>query len=746
MIGAALEQSILRALELARSAGHEYATLEHLLLALIDDPDAAPVLRACGADLEVLSHEIEAALASLEELEDAEPSPTLAFQRTLQRAVYAVQSAGKEQVSGANVLVALFEERTSRAAQILERQGVTRLAALEYISHGLARVERFNRPRRTEGTEEATADTAATPEGEGALEAYCIDLTARARDGRIDELIGREPELERTLQVLARRSKNNPILVGEPGVGKTAIVEGLALRAVQGKVPEALEGVTVYALDMGALIAGTRYRGDFEERLKAVIRALEQHENAILFIDEIHTVVGAGAVSGGTLDASNLLKPALTGGRLRVIGATTYSEYKAFERDRALSRRFQKIDVPEPSVDEAYRIVKGAAPYLEKHHGLRYTEAALKAAVDLSVRYLTDRRLPDKAIDVLDEAGAAQTLLPRRARRRTLGASQVEAVVAKMARLPLGQVSAHVQQSLATLEEDLRAGVFGQDRAVQVLADAVKLSRAGLRPENKPVGSFLFSGPTGVGKTELARRLAEVLGLELIRFDMSEYMESHTVSRLIGAPPGYVGFDQGGLLTDAILKHPQAVLLLDEIEKAHPDLYNVLLQVMDYGRLTDHNGRQVDFRGVVLIMTTNAGAADAARPALGFGGGDRAFEAEEAVKRTFTPEFRNRLDAIVPFGPLGSETVLKVVDKFVAQLAAQLREKAVDLEVTPAARAWLARRGFDPLYGARPLSRTLQDQVARPLADELLFGQLRQGGYARVDLEGDALSFQVRPA
>ena len=741
--------------------GHEYATLEHLLHALLDDVDAAPVLRACGVPLDELAAQLEEAFSSFEVTEDPDTEPTLAFNRVVQRAMNQMAAAGQESTTGAQVLVAFFEEKNAVALMALERFSMTKLDALEYISHGKTKVRIRSREDAREGV---TGDRLqGTEEGDvgeergnsnDPLEAYCVNLSRKARDGRIDPLIGRARELERMLQILSRRSKNNPLLVGDPGVGKTAIVEGLALRIEQGEVPTALEGASLYALDMGALVAGTRYRGDFEERLKAVMNALETVPGAILFIDEIHTVVGAGAVSGGTLDASNILKPALSGGTLRCIGATTYGEYKALEKDRAFSRRFQKIDIEEPSFADTLEIVRGIAPAYEAHHRVKFTPEALEAAVTLSQKYITDRKLPDKAIDVLDEAGAVQTLrrkpriqegiaLEKEFEPEVLTPVDIEAVVAKMARLPLGEVGVDDTSRLATLEADLKAVVFGQDKAVKEVADAVKLSRAGLRAENKPIGAYLFSGPTGVGKTELAKRLAETLGATFLRFDMSEYMEKHTISRLIGAPPGYVGFDQGGLLTDGVLQNPRAVVLLDEIEKAHPDVYNILLQVMDYAKLTDHNGKTVDFRGVVLVMTTNAGASDLAKPALGFGGGSRAGEELEAIKNLFTPEFRNRLDAIVPFAPLSSEVMTLVVGKFLRELEAQLFEKKVTLEVSPEALSWLARKGYDRTMGARPLARVIQDTLKKPLADELLFGRLKGGGAVKVALEGDVLELGV---
>ena len=763
MLSNELQQTLYRALSLARDLGHEYATLEHLLHALLDDVDAAPVLKACGVPLDELAARLEETFSSFEVTEDPDTEPTLAFNRTLQRAVNQMGAAGKDRTTGAQVLVAFFEEKNSAALSALEHFSMTKLDALEYISHGKTKVRIRSREDAREGeNREGVSSTPdlgrSPPEGNedrassnDPLEAYCVNLSQKARDGKIDPLIGRERELERTLQILSRRRKNNPLLVGDPGVGKTALVEGLALRIVGGDIPAAIKDAPLYALDMGALVAGTRYRGDFEERLKAVMGALEGLPGAILFIDEIHTVVGAGAVSGGTLDASNILKPALSGGTLRCIGATTYGEYKALEKDRAFSRRFQKIDVEEPSLKDALEIVRGLAPAYEAHHKVKFTPEALEAAVTLSQKYITDRKLPDKAIDVLDEAGAVQTLLrppvpnflEKENEPMILTATHIEAVVAKMARLPLGEVGVDDTSKLATLEADLKAVVYGQDKAVKEVSDAVKLSRAGLRAENKPIGAYLFSGPTGVGKTELAKRLAETLGATFLRFDMSEYMEKHTVSRLIGAPPGYVGFDQGGLLTDGVLQNPRAVVLLDEIEKAHPDVYNILLQVMDYAKLTDHNGKTVDFRGVVLVMTTNAGAAELAKPTLGFGTSTRAGEELEAIKNLFTPEFRNRLDAIVPFAPLSSEVMTLVVGKFLRELEGQLLEKKVRLEVTREAQNWLALKGYDRTMGARPLARVIQDHLKKPLADELLFGRLKHGGRVQVALEGDKLELQV---
>ncbi len=748
MLSANLEQTLHRALAYANERRHEYATLEHLLMALTEDQDALSVLRACGVNVEEIRGDlveyIDNQLTNLINAHVGDAKPTAAFQRVLQRAAIHVQNSGREEVTGANVLVAIFSERESYAVYFLQEQEMTRLDAVNYISHGIAKVPGHEESRTVHGAEEEQGEKV-VKKGREALDAYCVDLNAKAKTGKIDPLIGRAHEIERTIQVLCRRTKNNPLYVGDPGVGKTAIAEGLARRIVEGQVPEVLKDATIFALDMGALLAGTRYRGDFEERLKAVMGELEQQDHAVLFIDEIHTVIGAGATSGGAMDASNLLKPALQSGALRCIGSTTYKEYRNyFEKDRALVRRFQKIDVNEPSVEDAVKILRGLKPYYEEHHGVRYTAEALRTAVELSARYIGDRKLPDKAIDVIDEVGAAQALKPESKRRKTIGVKEVEAVVAKIARIPPKSVSRDDKAALATLERDLKTMVFGQDQAITALSSAIKLARAGLREVDKPIGSYLFSGPTGVGKTEVARQLAHTLGVEMHRFDMSEYMERHTVSRLIGAPPGYVGFDQGGLLTDAVDQHPHCVLLLDEIEKAHPDLFNILLQVMDYGKLTDHNGKTVDFRNVILIMTTNAGAADMAKPAVGFLREQREGEDTEAIERMFTPEFRNRLDAIIPFSGLQPETVSLVVDKFVLQLEAQLADRHVSIELTEAARKWLAEKGYEPLYGARPLGRVIQEHVKKPLAEELLFGKLADGGLVVVEVaeDGSKLTFR----
>ena len=732
MLSRNLEKTLHRALAHANERRHEYATLEHLLLALTEDQDACAVLRACTVDIEKLRRElvnyVDNELGNLVSSHAEDAKPTASFQRVLQRAAIHVQSSGREEVTGANVLVALFAERESHAVYFLQEQDMTRFDAVNYISHGIAKAPGRSETRRVQGTDEEERTEKQQKRGHDALDAYCVNLNKKARNGKIDPLIGREQEVDRTIQILCRRSKNNPLYVGDPGVGKTAIAEGLARRIVQRQVPEVLQNATIFALDMGSLLAGTRYRGDFEERLKAVIAELEALNGAILFIDEIHTVIGAGATSGGAMDASNLLKPALASGNIRCIGSTTYKEYRNyFEKDRALVRRFQKIDINEPTVEDSVKILRGLKPYYERHHKVRYTAEALRAAVELSHRYIGDRKLPDKAIDVIDEVGAAQMLLPENRRRKTITAREVEAVVATMARIPPKSVSRDDKEVLQNLDRDLKTMVFGQDKAIHALTAAIKLARAGLREQEKPIGSYLFSGPTGVGKTEVARQLARTLGIELTRFDMSEYMERHTVSRLIGAPPGYVGFDQGGLLTDAIDQHPHCVLLLDEIEKAHPDLFNILLQIMDYGKLTDHNGKSVDFRNVILIMTTNAGAAELAKSAIGFGSEVRVGDDEEAINRMFTPEFRNRLDATISFAPLAPETIGRVVDKFILQLEEQLADRQVTIELDDGARKWLAEKGYDKLFGARPLARIIQEHVKKPLAEELLVRQAAEG-------------------
>ncbi len=751
-----LEQTLHNALAEASHRRHEYATLEHLLLALVTDTHASVVMRACGVDLDELSAQVvrylDTELGSLKADSSVDPSPTAGFQRVVQRAILHVQSSGREDVTGANVLVALFSERESHAVYFLQQQDMTRLDAVSYISHGIAKVPGMGEAKPPKGAEEPVEQQeekkAERPKAqESALKQFTVNLNQKAKAGRIDVLIGREAEVDRTIQILCRRSKNNPLYVGDPGVGKTAIAEGLARKIVEGDVPDVLKPATIYALDMGALLAGTRYRGDFEERLKNVVSELEKLPHAILFIDEIHTVIGAGATSGGAMDASNLLKPALSGGTIRCIGSTTYKEFRNhFEKDRALLRRFQKIDVNEPTVEDTVKILAGLKPAFEKHHRVRYTPDAIRSAVELSARYINDRKLPDKAIDVIDESGSAQMLLPEARRKRVIGVKEIEAVVATMARIPPKSVSSDDRKALETLETDLKRVVFGQDRAIELLASAMKLSRAGLREPEKPIGCYLFSGPTGVGKTEVARQLAHIMGIPLTRFDMSEYMERHSVSRLIGAPPGYVGFDQGGLLTDAVDQNPHSVLLLDEIEKAHPDLFNILLQVMDNGKLTDHHGKTVDFRNTILIMTTNAGAADMAREGVGFGAGPRIGEDEEAVRRMFTPEFRNRLDAIVPFEYLPPEIVARVIDKFIIQLELQLAERDVHISLSDEAKAWLIARGYDRLYGARPLARVIQESIKRPLAEELLFGKLMNGGEVRVHIRDDAPTFEIIPA
>ncbi|KQZ00668.1 ATP-dependent Clp protease ATP-binding subunit ClpA [Pseudolabrys sp. Root1462] len=741
-----LEQSLHRALALANERHHEYATLEHLLLAMIDDQDASAVMRACNVDLEKLRRSLVAYLESeLENLitDGSEDSkPTAGFQRVIQRAVIHVQSSGREEVTGANVLVAIFAERESHAAYFLQEQDMTRYDAVNYISHGIAKRPGLTEQRPVRGADEeadAKSGNSDEPKKKGdALEAYCVNLNKKAKDGKIDPLIGRDSEISRTIQVLCRRSKNNPLFVGEAGVGKTAIAEGLARRIIHGEVPDVLKGATVFALDMGTLLAGTRYRGDFEERLKQVIKEIEAYPGAIMFIDEIHTVIGAGATSGGAMDASNLLKPALSSGTIRCIGSTTYKEYRQyFEKDRALVRRFQKIDVNEPSVPDAIEILKGLKPYFEEYHKLKYTNDAIKAAVELSSRYIHDRKLPDKAIDVIDESGAAQMLLPENRRKKTIGVKEIETTISTMARIPPKTVSKDDAEVLRHLEQTLKTVVYGQDKAIEALSASIKLARAGLREPEKPIGCYLFSGPTGVGKTEVAKQLAASLGVELIRFDMSEYMERHTISRLIGAPPGYVGFDQGGLLTDGVDQHPHSVLLLDEIEKAHPDLFNVLLQVMDHGKLTDHNGKQVDFRNVILIMTTNAGASDMAKAAYGFTRTKREGEDQDAINRLFTPEFRNRLDATITFGHLPQAVISQVVEKFVLQLEAQLGDRNVTIELSEEASRWLIANGYDELMGARPMARVIQEHIKKPLADEVLFGHLKNGGHVRVVVEKD---------
>lgn len=756
MLSRNLEQTLHKALAVANQYGHEYATLEHLLYALTEDQDAMAVLRSCGISLpdlrEQLSQYLNTELAYLINREAEESKPTTAFQRVLQRAAIHVQSSGREEVTGANVLVAMFSERESHAVYFLQEQDMTRFDAVNYISHGIAKVpsstgDVAKTPRGTQQGAEKEVKT-----GAEALKAYCVNLNEKAKKGGIDPLIGRTKEVERTIQVLCRRSKNNPLYVGDPGVGKTAIAEGLAKKIVEGEVPEVLRDAVIYSLDMGTLLAGTRYRGDFEERLKAVLAELENIENSILFIDEIHTVIGAGATSGGAMDASNLLKPALSNGSLRCMGSTTYKEYRNhFEKDRALVRRFQKIDVYEPSIEDSVSILMGLKPYYEKHHNVTYTPEAIRAAVELSAKYIGDRKLPDKAIDIIDEVGAAQMLLPEDQRKKIIAAPDIEGVVAMIARIPAATMTKDDRTALKNMERDLKTMVYDQDKAIDMLVDSIKMARAGLHDPEKPIGSYLFSGPTGVGKTEVARQLAKTLGIELVRFDMSEYMERHSVSRLIGTPPGYVGFEQGGLMTDKIDQHPHCILLLDEIEKAHPDLFNILLQVMDYGKLTDNNGKTVDFRNVILIMTTNAGASDLAKTPVGFGreiGGvnGEGYADNEAITRMFTPEFRNRLDAIVPFRNLSRKTVEKVVDKFVIQLEAQLADKNVTIELSAEARVHLAELGYDPAMGARPLARVIQEKIKRPLAEEILFGRLEKGGLAVIGFDGKNLTFAYESA
>ena len=744
-----LEHTIGQCYKRAREARHEFMTVEHLLLALLDNPSAQAVLKACGADADRLRQEleqaIEASVSRLAEDDGRDTQPTLGFQRVLQRAVYHVQSSGKKEVTGANVLVAIFGEKDSHAVYYLNQQDVTRLDVVNYLSHGIAKLgdEGEQSSSSPEG-ESRMEGGEGEPKGD-ALTEFASNLNDQARAGRIDPLVGRADEIERTIQVLCRRRKNNPLYVGEAGVGKTAIAEGLARRIIEGSVPDVLADAVIYSLDLGALVAGTKYRGDFEKRLKSVLTALKKVPNAVLFIDEIHTIIGAGSASGGTMDASNLIKPALASGELRCIGSTTFQEYRGiFEKDRALARRFQKIDIVEPTVGETYEILQGLKSKYELHHGVTYSDEALQAAVDLSVKHIGDRLLPDKAIDVIDEAGARQRLLPEEQRKELIDVEEVEAIVAKMARIPAKQVSATDKDVLQHLERNLKMVIFGQDPAIETLSSAIKLARSGLGNPEKPIGNFLFAGPTGVGKTEVTKQLALQLGIELVRFDMSEYMEPHSISRLIGAPPGYVGFDQGGLLTEKIVKTPHCVLLLDEIEKAHPDIFNILLQVMDRGVLTDTNGREANFKNVVLVMTTNAGAAQASRRSIGFTKQDHATDAMETIRRSFTPEFRNRLDAVVQFQALGFEHILRVVDKFLIELEMLLQDKHVSLSATPTARDWLAHPGFDPLMGARPMARVIQDKIKRPLADELLFGKLVNGGKVSIDVRDDELVVETQ--
>ena len=745
-----LEQSIHGALALANARKHELATLEHLLLSLVDEPEAARVMQACSVNLDKLRKDLEGFIEDelstlVTDVEGSEAVPTAAFQRVIQRAAIHVQSSGRTEVTGANVLVAIFAERESNAAYFLQKQDMTRYDAVNFIAHGVAKDPAFGESRPVTGSpddDDEFTDTDGDVK-ESALAKYCVDLNVKAKEGDVDPLIGRAHEVERCIQVLCRRRKNNPLLVGDPGVGKTAIAEGLAYKIVNGDTPEVLANTTIYSLDMGSLLAGTRYRGDFEERLKAVMTEMEDHEDAVLFIDEIHTVIGAGATSGGAMDASNLLKPALQGGKLRCMGSTTYKEFRQhFEKDRALARRFQKIDVNEPSVEDTVKILRGLKPYFEEHHGIKYTADAIRTAVELSARYINDRKLPDKAIDVIDEAGAAQHLVPESKRRKTIGVKEIEGVVAKIARIPAKNVTKDDAEVLKDLEKSLKRVVFGQDPALEALASAIKLARAGLREPEKPIGNYLFTGPTGVGKTEVAKQLADTLGVELLRFDMSEYMEKYAISRLIGAPPGYVGFDQGGMLTDGVDQNPHCVLLLDEMEKAHPDVYNILLQVMDHGKLTDHNGRTTDFRNVILIMTSNAGASEMSKNALGFGRDSREGEDTAAIERTLTPEFRNRLDAVISFGALPKPVIMQVVEKFVLQLEAQLLDRNVHIELTPKAAEWLGDKGYDAKMGARPLGRVIQEYIKKPLAEELLFGALVKGGLVKVGVKNGVLDIK----
>jgi ATP-dependent Clp protease ATP-binding subunit ClpA len=744
MLSKELESSLNNAFKQARELNHEFMTVEHLLLALCDNTSSAEVLRACGADLDALKKEISDFLNETTPVlppdDERDTQPTLGFQRVLQRAVFHVQSSGKNEVTGANVLVAIFSEQESQAVYFLKKQEITRLEVVNYISHGISKIGEDEQPLGNEAaTEEETADRPQDP-----LSQFATNLNQMAEQGKIDPLIGRKHELERTIQVLCRRRKNNPLFVGEAGVGKTALAEGLAKKIVENEVPEVLENCTIYSLDLGALLAGTKYRGDFEKRLKAVINQLKQEEGAILFIDEIHTIIGAGAASGGAMDASNLIKPVLASGDLKCLGSTTYQEYRGiFEKDRALTRRFQKIDVPEPTVEETVQILEGLKSRFEDHHSVKYTKQALRTAAELADRYINDRHLPDKAIDVIDEAGANQRMLAPSKRKKTIGVREIESIVAKIARIPEKTVSTNDKTTLKNLERDLKLVIYGQDEAVETLSTAIKLSRAGLGNDQKPIGSFLFAGPTGVGKTEVTRQLARIMGIELIRFDMSEYMERHTVSRLIGAPPGYVGYDQGGLLTEAINKQPHAVLLLDEIEKAHPDVFNLLLQVMDHGTLTDNNGRKADFRNVIIVMTTNAGADQLSRSSIGFTQQDHSSDGMESIKKFFAPEFRNRLDAVIQFKQLSTEVITKVVDKFLFEFEAQLEEKGVQLTVDDEARTWLAMHGYDPLMGARPMARVIQENIKKPLAEELLFGKLANGGHVNITVRDDRIAMDL---
>ncbi len=748
MLNKELEFTLNLAFQQAQEKKHEFITVEHLLLALLDNPAAAEVLRACGANMEQLRREltefIDNNTPELAAEDNRDVQPTLGFQRVMQRTLFHVQAAGKSEATGANVLVAIFNEQESQAVYFLNKQNITRFDVVNYIAHGISKLPEENAGPESHSTSEEEETEHAG--GSSPLESFTTNLNELALEGKIDPLIGRKKEIERTIQILCRRRKNNPLFVGEAGVGKTALAEGLAKKIVDGEVPEVLADSVIYSLDLGALLAGTKYRGDFEKRIKAVLAQLKKQPHAVLFIDEIHTIIGAGSASGGVMDASNLIKPMLASGELRCIGSTTYQEYRSiFEKDRALARRFQKIDVPEPTVSEAVQILEGLKSRYESHHQVKYSSAALASAAELAHRHLTDRHLPDTAIDIIDEAGASQRLLPPSRRKKNIGVREIENIVASMARIPPKQVSSSDKEQLGKLEQHLKQVIFGQDEAIETLAAAIKMSRSGLGEEHRPIGSFLFAGPTGVGKTELTRQLAKTLGIELVRFDMSEYMERHTVSRLIGAPPGYVGYDQGGLLTEAINKHPHAVLLLDEIEKAHPDVFNLLLQVMDHGTLTDNNGRETDFRNVIIVMTTNAGAEQMSRPSIGFTSQDHSSDGMEAIRRSFTPEFRNRLDAIIQFNPLDEKTIGFVVDKLVAQIEAQLMDKHVILQVDDEARSWLARHGYDKSMGARPMSRLLQDHLKRKLADELLFGKLAQGGEVRISAKDDELVFDIEP-
>lgn len=744
MLNKELEQTLNEAFVFAREHRHEFMTVEHLLLALMDNSSAQEALKACGADIDTIKNELiefvkdTTPLILEDQVGERETQPTLGFQRVLQRAVFHVQSSGRDEVTGANVLVAIFSEQESQAVYILKKSDVTRLDVVNFISHGVSKAD----DEAPGSTGETSEEGAEGEEGGSALSKYATDLNRQAKDGKIDPLIGRDSELERTIQILCRRRKNNPLLVGEAGVGKTAIAEGLAYRIVQEEVPEVIAKSTVYSLDLGGLLAGTKYRGDFEKRLKAILKELSADEHAILFIDEIHTIIGAGAASGGVMDASNLLKPKLSSGELRCIGSTTFQEYQGiFEKDRALARRFQKVDITEPSVSDTTKILLGLKNRYEEHHSVRFTQKALQAAAELSAKYINERHLPDKAIDVMDEAGASQRLLPQSKRKKTINVSDIEQIIAKMARIPEKSVSASDKEVLKNLNRDLKMVVFGQDKAIESLTDAIHLSRSGLGSEEKPIGSFLFAGPTGVGKTEVTQQLAKIMGVELVRFDMSEYMERHAVSRLIGAPPGYVGFDQGGLLTDAVIKNPYSVVLLDEIEKAHSDIYNILLQVMDHGTLTDNNGRKVDFRNVVLVMTTNAGVQETVRKSIGFKQQDHSHDALSEINKVFSPEFRNRLDAIIWFNHLETDIILQVVDKFIIELQAQLDVKGVSLDVTSDARAYLAEKGYDRSMGARPMSRLIKEEIKKELANELLFGELSKGGTVKVDLGDNKLEF-----